>query len=160
MRMYAIADKYFIAPLKKLAAKKFEDRMQDDWTEDKFANAIAEIYDTAPANDQTLKNIAIKIVNDNANTLADPEEYGRYEHFREVLRTYPAFAADAWRALAICKSSESEEPNQKWYTRPKCGTVFCIVRSTPGHQYFDCPRGCYRARSYDEAWWEEYSFEP
>jgi len=55
VRMFAIADKYFIAPLKTLAAEKFAKRAELEWNTDHFANAIAEVCTIVPEHEDALR---------------------------------------------------------------------------------------------------------
>lgn len=62
VRMFAIADKFAITPLKKLAAKKFAVRADAEWNTAGFAEAIAEVYDIIPAHEDTLERIVVRVV--------------------------------------------------------------------------------------------------
>ncbi|KAK3717653.1 hypothetical protein LTR37_005720 [Vermiconidia calcicola] len=57
-RMYAVADKYFVALLKQLAKKKFESRAKAEWKTVEFADAVAEVFSTVPEGDGEFRRIA------------------------------------------------------------------------------------------------------
>ena len=57
-RVYAIADKYDIGPLKWSASAKFRNvRCCDAWKCENFSNVVLDVFDTTPENDLGLRNI-------------------------------------------------------------------------------------------------------
>ena len=61
VKMYAIADKTLVEPLKTLAAKKIEERAKVEWNTPAFADAVSEVYDCTPEDD-TLRSIVVSTV--------------------------------------------------------------------------------------------------
>lgn len=49
VRIYALADKYFIKPLRSLAWSKFKSRIRREWHTPAFAAAVCEVYSTSGA---------------------------------------------------------------------------------------------------------------
>lgn len=143
VRMFAVGDKHFIAPLKKLAAEKFTTRAEVEWEGDQFAAAISEIYSIVPEHEDALVRTVICIAQMHAAELFDTKK--GYDCFRMVAREVAAFGADVAQALA------PSQP-EKMYRCGKCSFEFAKAR--PDDKSFDCPRSCYAAR-YSESWWAD-----
>ena len=105
VRMFALADKYFIAPLKKLSAEKFSKRSETEWDTASFAVAVAEVYEIVPEHEETLRNIVVRVSKEHAKDLLDDSK--GYEEFNKVLREKADFAADISVALSAATSHTS-----------------------------------------------------
>lgn len=112
--MHAIADKYFVEPLKKLAAAKFEARAREDWHTSAFADAVAEIYQTTSRDDEPIREIALQTIRTHSHKLLRKD--GRHVAFLAVLRETAELGAD------LATSLESKTSMVK-YECPKCSTI-------------------------------------
>lgn len=99
VRVFTIADKNFIPELKERAASNFVSRVQDEWSDPAFAESISEIYLNGPAEDRTLRDIALYIVKGHAQELYENEQ--TYKPFHAVLGDISEFAADVSKVLAF-----------------------------------------------------------
>ena len=90
VRVWVIADKYFVEPLKELAAEYFEGRNCNEWMEPDFAKAIVEVY-TTTLEGCALRESIIFTVRD-CPSLLDPKE--GHTDFLKVLRETPGLGAD------------------------------------------------------------------
>ena len=142
VRMYAIAEKYFVAPLKKLAADKFETRAQTEWNTPSFADAAAEVYDSTADRSNPIKHTIINIVKKHSNELLNKSK--GHAQFLKVLSATTDFGADVSVALATTIPA-------KFYKCPNCEHLFSFSKTAPGE--FRCPFNCH---SGDEKFWDKY----
>ena len=142
LRMFALADKYLIKPLKTLSANKFEGRAATEWQTPAFASAIAEIYSIIPDYEPRLKNIVLHEANNNRSELLSQSH--DFKEFREVMRKHAAFAADVSESLTSDKHTTA-----KTYRCPSQGEVFTV--DVPEGVWFGCPAGCYANQAL--SWW-------
>ena len=126
IRMYIIADKYFVAPLKDLAARKFNEGAKAWWNSRAFANAAAEVYSSA-AKDSFLKHSVVDVTRKHAQELLDPTK--GYDAFLEVLNEVPELGKDV--AIALVSYTNQDE-----YICPICGSLFTIHSNA---ELFRCP---------------------
>ncbi len=75
VRVYAIADKYDIPPLKELARQRFGNWAKTNWLHEDFCNVAREVFDSTPANDRGLRGVVIQIVALHANDLTQKPEF-------------------------------------------------------------------------------------
>ena len=60
--VYAMAEKFQIPPLKKLAAQKFEKLIGTQWDRDTFPAIIRAVYESTPRGDRGLRDVVVKTV--------------------------------------------------------------------------------------------------
>jgi len=148
VRVFTMADRFFIHPLKKLAAEKFAACCKDDWNTDEFATVVEEIYTKAPQEDNTLKKIAISTVKEHAKELRKTEDED--SRFREVINRVPSVGADLFYQISLVDSLKTFKCT--WYKCPSCDSVFVTRKPHSVERRFTgC--GCYRSPS--EAWWKD-----
>jgi hypothetical protein len=75
VRVYAIADKYDIPPLKEMAKKRFETSAEKNWTHRDFSGIVKEIFESTPTSDRGLRDIATRIVASHADVLVQRDEF-------------------------------------------------------------------------------------
>ena len=161
--VFTIADKYFLSPLKQLAAERFAECAQNEWRTSAFAESISEIYNTAPAHDESLRDIAISTSLSYLNELAGATD--TYKAFNDVVDATPAFAAALFRVqLADAKGQPKVAdiigPKPvTWYRCPgiccqKDDVIFAVGRDVAQDRSISCPSGCNRSRQL--SWWEEH----
>lgn len=72
-QLYALADKYGIEDLKRLALAKFSNAAEQNWRSEAFVQASRLIFEDTPTNDLGLRAIVVKIMH-NHKELMDYEE--------------------------------------------------------------------------------------
>ncbi|KAN0072921.1 hypothetical protein V8E54_009035 [Elaphomyces granulatus] len=75
VRVYTIADKYDIPPLKELAKTKFQTWGEKNWARKEFSDIVKEIFESTPKSDRGLRDIATRIVALHANFLIQKDEF-------------------------------------------------------------------------------------
>lgn len=149
IRVFAIADKYFVEPLKQLAIKKFETRVKTEWDTAAFADAAGEVYQSTAQGPNPLKSIVVSTVKEHSTGLLD--ESKQDSQFLKILSTTTAFGADV--SIALAKPSDT---STKLFKCPSCACVF-HCESRLGKR-FTCPNSCYGF--HDEQWWSsDYHFD-
>ena len=79
--VYAIADKYNVETLKRLAKRKFQNIMANmEWNPDAFPGILRQIYSTTPSFDRGLRNCAKNLMRDHKDSLR------LNETFRSILQ--------------------------------------------------------------------------
>lgn len=141
VRLFAIADKYFIEPLKHLAAEKFAGRCKDEWPTAAFADAVAEVYNTAPENDNALQSIVVNTVKEHDKEIR--ETSANHQELNTVMRQIPDFGADLFFSGAV-KSSRDEDDSVTWYNCPNnCASRrFCVAKGTSPITLVSCRMRC------------------
>ncbi|KAI5356832.1 putative BTB/POZ domain-containing protein [Septoria linicola] len=147
VRVFIVADKYFVKPLCQLAAKKFEERCKSEWASADFAKALSELYENG-ADYELFKTIAVSTIKDHASQIFDAERGAEFAPLNEVLRN-TELGADVSQQLAL-----GVEPGTV-YKCPNCQKVFS-VQADPGC-CFSCPKGHYIGGSYNMSWWLPYA---
>ena len=89
VRVFAIAEKYFIEPLKKLAANKSAGRAKQDWRTSAFAIAATEAYESVPEHERTLRQI-VEVAAAYATDLLNKS--GPFDDFRRAMLEIPELA--------------------------------------------------------------------
>lgn len=139
-----MADKYFIEPLKALAAKKFEECAVEWWNTRAFADEIGEVYQLTEAGKRNpLKATILKVVKEHARKLLDlsnPQDY-----FLDVLGENAEFAKD------VAIATNNQPMTGKHYKCPSCDTTFTVDAMA---KKFNCPRACTRKQETD--YWDMY----
>lgn len=117
VKVYQVADKYFVPQLKQRAKDKFEQIARTCWQMDDFPVAIAEAYRCTQKHDRGLRELLVQISQDHIGELV------KSESFRSVLEEIAGFAADLALTLswgespkASCKYSCSQcSRTWSWY---------------------------------------------
>jgi hypothetical protein len=75
VRVYAIADKYNIPPLKELARDRFSNWAKDNWAREDFSDIVREIFESTPKSDRGLRDIVIQIATIHADVLTQKDKF-------------------------------------------------------------------------------------
>lgn len=149
IRVFTLADKFFIDPLKELSAQKLEPHAEAEWNSSEFAAAIAAVYDDIPENDDTLKQIIFGVVKRHAKGLFDKSSES--ECFRKLVHQIPEFGEDIVRALARIAGIRT-------YQCPSCPRNDAKFELTGVRtSSFGCPRNHYIG--YGKSWWATHEIE-
>jgi hypothetical protein len=103
VRVYAIADKYDIPPLKEIAKKRFETSAEKNWTHRDFSGIVKEIFESTPTSDRGLRDIAIRIVASHADVLVQKDE------FRALIEEVGDLGLNTMRLLLETHSKEKAD---------------------------------------------------
>lgn len=87
VKVYALAEKYDIPPLKELSLSKFEEAVRKYWKSDHFSNAAREAYTSTVQEDEGMRTAVVK-------TFYAHEELLDKEHMRELLQELPQLTYD------------------------------------------------------------------
>jgi hypothetical protein len=82
VRVYAIADKYDIQPLKELAKERFCNWAEDNWDHENFSDIVRELFESTPNSDRGLRDFVIRIVATHADLLSQKDK------FRQVIEDF------------------------------------------------------------------------
>ncbi|CAK4000001.1 Hypothetical predicted protein [Lecanosticta acicola] len=134
IRVFLIADKYFITPLAELAVQKFEKRCKDEWSTPEFAEAASKIYEARLAPDGAMKRIIVATVKGHAKALLCREKNDEISSLANVLKM-TEIGADVSSALI------ADDKSTKTYKCPGCNKIFSV--SIPDGCKFSCPGLCY-----------------
>lgn len=161
VKMFAIADKYFIQPLKLLASKKFRKRCRKEWQTAAFAEAVAEAYDSSPKDDDTLKRTIIKIIKKNGGEIRRLAATNL--ELANTFRAIPDLGADVFFADHLSEQEQAgKEGVVDWYSCPSSdcqdvGRIFSVYVKCGYTMNFSCPTGCF---SQNAGWWSSYKTSP
>lgn len=108
LRMYAIADKYMVLPLKQLALKRFELRCTYGWTLGQFVEAIEEVYSTPMVHERNREQVIVNCVKSHMSIMQHPETSPEHKEFHSLLRE-TELGADV--AIALAKLRERQHCN-------------------------------------------------
>lgn len=78
VRVYAIADKYDIPPLKDLARQRFGDWAETNWDCVEFPAMVKEVFESTPSTDRGLREVVFELVTNHVDVLL------KKEYFRSV----------------------------------------------------------------------------
>ncbi|KAK3684450.1 hypothetical protein LTR37_020258 [Vermiconidia calcicola] len=167
VRMYIVADKYFIKSLESAAAIKFSERCSKEWSSPAFAQAVAEVYGS-DLESEALKAPAVEAIKVNADDLLNQPT--RYEDFRKVLRHNGALGEavssaltsniNELRAEQLRRSKQDKELRREarcTFKCPRCDAVFTLDVPLGQPCSFNCPRE--HMSKQDFAWWSTYRQE-
>lgn len=89
-RVYALAEKYDIPPLKSLAKAKFEMAMACYYDSPEFADAIEEVYCTTIDSDRGLRDVVLQAFRSHPQLASTQDVFG-------VIKETPTLAFDLWK---------------------------------------------------------------
>lgn len=138
VQVYAVAEKYLLPNLKRLAATKFEQRAEGSWRSRDFATAVADTYHYLPESDDALKQTIARLVVKHEKDLFHPVTGS--EDLKTLAFDIPEFGSDVLIAMIDAKGG-SYCPK---YKCPRCRRRFRIKTGTYS---FVCPNGCMGART-------------
>lgn len=75
VKLYIMADRYDVQPLKVLAKTKYEQIIGNAWNDVSFAASLKMLYDETLESDRLMKDIAVKTAGQNIKTLVDRGEF-------------------------------------------------------------------------------------
>lgn len=142
VRIYVIADKYFVRPLQEQAKANITARLRTQWATSLFSDAIVDIYSLDPAYRDELKGIILEQVKQHPELFNVPD---KYPHFHDALREAKEFAADAASVLATAANCNWDLCPAVGYKCPGCNSIIALSRKWPevGNFTISCPFGCY-----------------
>lgn len=103
VKVFSLAEKYFISPLLHVAAKKFEAILEGKYDEDEFAEAVETWTAITSDKGKVLGNIIVETIVTQKKELLNPEN--SESRFRCALNRIPWLAADVAVKLATRKSA-------------------------------------------------------
>lgn len=165
VRMFIIADKYFVESLKRLACLKFSARCEgDDWRSPDFATAVTELYESG-VEDDSVRRVVVATIRDQATDLL--MKAAEYPDIHKVMRETPAFGADVVVALTSVLSAVSggsvershalsklAEEYKQGFSCPECCATFSLYIPVGESISFGCPKGHHGGKSY--TWWAKH----
>lgn len=136
VHLHIMGDKYDIPDLCKVAEERFAATAGDKWYTTDFANAIAEIYKTAPDTKGVLHKTAIEVASKNAKQLFTRTDC---ERFREVTAETAAFMSELFGILITQGYTREDEAR---YECRDCQRTMVILKMNLEVSY-RCPYpGC------------------
>jgi ribosomal protein S27AE len=75
VKLYIMADRYDVQPLKYLAKTKYEQVLVNGWNDSSFVASLGLLYEETSESDRMLKNIAITVAGAHAKVLVDRGEF-------------------------------------------------------------------------------------
>ncbi|EME45280.1 hypothetical protein DOTSEDRAFT_128282 [Dothistroma septosporum NZE10] len=138
--VHTIAEKYDIPALTKLAEAKFSQRADTEWSTSGFADAIAEMYDTAPESKGVLQEKALELSTTHAKELYTEGD----SRFKEVAATLSPFTSELFGRCMILGSRGSPSHG----SCPSCAIPLHMSFDKSSH--YDCP--CCRANFSGVQW--------
>ena len=161
IRLFQLADKYLIEPLKSLAVEKFNIRATNEWNTPSFLSALLEVYDPtfAAADADLLRLIILENVKLHAKDLFHAAEH---DAFRTAVLQAPEFLLAYSKDLTGDMSGKATLPrvtDVTWYRCPgfmcrRHGAVFGVKTSVPERFHMNCPLRCETDR--DMEWWRKH----
>lgn len=88
VKVYALAEKYDIPPLKALSLEKFQEAVQQEWNSDHFLDAAREAYTSTIQEDEGMRNAVVKVLHTHREPLLDTDTV------QEFLQELPSLAYD------------------------------------------------------------------
>ncbi|KAI7081865.1 hypothetical protein KC356_g8823 [Hortaea werneckii] len=104
VQVYAVAEKYSLPNLKRLAATKFEQRAEKEWQSVDFAQAIVEVYGGVLKIDDALRPKITRIVNKHRVELFHPVHGSK--KFSSMSVTIPQLARDVLAASCVMEHGD------------------------------------------------------
>jgi hypothetical protein len=163
VKMFVLADKYFIEPFKAVACAKFAEHCESKWKTGDFARAVQELYESG-VEDRGLKDVAVTCVRAHAKEMLVKKD--DYPDISRAMRETPDFGADGITELATAshyftttidrKADDSPvlETAYRWtFACPKCSSTFSLDIPVGDSFTFNCPQG-HHQKSFAE--WVRY----
>lgn len=128
--MYSLADRMFIRGLKTLSKAKVERELLRRLDSNSFPRAIIEIYNSTPASDRGLRDMAVKLTLDHLAELRNGEETAHSAFPDSLVKSVPQFSFDLlvammdrtvsdWNEYGLCKKNWSHDTDKRWKYRGK-----------------------------------------
>lgn len=149
VKMHAIADKYFVEPLKQLATAKFEARAKQAWSMPAFAATVSEIYETSSKDDEPIKAVALETIRFHSDELLS--KTGKSPSFLQVLCHTAELGGDLATSL----------PNRDRIKKYKCPNGNCrrtLQASSISSFRLQCSSCQYNIPNI-LAWWSTYEIK-
>ncbi|KAK5111269.1 hypothetical protein LTR85_012210 [Meristemomyces frigidus] len=150
VRVFAIAEKYFIKHLQTLAARKFETAAERNWGTDGFADAIYEIYEATDDSDSILRSRAKRTVMQHASELF--KSGGEFGPFLYVACNTPTFAAEIAQLLT---RRRNDSPAISNCPRRSCNAAFKSAMAEGETVEWDCLK-CRLVATKDYTAWQSH----
>ncbi|GAB1740404.1 hypothetical protein NU219Hw_g5509t1 [Hortaea werneckii] len=134
VKVYAVAGKYLLPNLQRLAAAKFEKRAEKEWQSEDFAEAIMISHDSFVESDVTLRAIISLTVNEHRVELFNPGEGSK--RFISMAGEIPKFGRDV---LIASRGTGDSKGWVGWvkYKCPQCGMYWSTSNT---NTLLGCPR--------------------
>lgn len=100
VRVYAIAEKYEILPLKELARERFATCAENNWSCEEFPAILREVVESTPNTDRGLRDIVSQLVAEHIQKFLDNED------FLHLLEDSGELGLDVLRQVLSIKSEE------------------------------------------------------
>ena len=149
IRVFVIADKYFVLPLRDMALRNIQKVLEDNWNTNALPHAIREIYELDSAYGDVLKPEVMKVILHHKELITKPD---KYKGFHAELRGSNDFAADAAIAVTAALRNRSRGSPKAKYKCPVCLKFFVLP---DGLSAICCPYSDCQNPS-DPAWWEKH----
>lgn len=148
VKAYAIGEKYEAPALKKFALSEFGELVMENSSDRSFLRIVAAIYQSSPAEDRGLRDLAVDAVVAHQKALLSDDN-----NAWEIVMNLSDFAVDILPKLGQRQPPKQDPIPIKTYYCPDCGIVLCFdMESFNSGSYAYCP-GC-GARSYH---WRNYA---
>lgn len=124
VKVYIIADKYDITPLKLLSKKKYETLLPLHWNSNSFTESLRLIYYETPEGDRLLKDVAINFAGGKCRELMDRGEYVSF------LKEDGEMAVEILRASLQKATNPLTEPSKVVPACVTCGRSDSVATAT------------------------------
>jgi len=111
VRVYNIAEKYFIPGLKECAESKFRQRVKQQWDTPAFADSVRDVYQSCPRNDNSLRHTIRAVIKAHGATLG--KNPFTYESLHATIHDVGDFAVDIFRALTLESPPSLANPTRR-----------------------------------------------
>ncbi|KAF2482714.1 hypothetical protein BDY17DRAFT_165009 [Neohortaea acidophila] len=91
LRVFAVADKYFVEPLQQMALNDISERVGGECDTPSFSQGIRELYTMSPIHVEALKDNFLDIARQSPDLFVQKD---KYPEFQTALETVPQFAID------------------------------------------------------------------
>ncbi|KAF2181195.1 hypothetical protein K469DRAFT_589870, partial [Zopfia rhizophila CBS 207.26] len=93
LRVYALADMFFLEDLKALALEKFKRNLEELWMSDSFPECVREVYKSTYERDRALRSVVVEVAATHAHDL------GSKEIFKDLICEGGDFVVDYFEKL-------------------------------------------------------------
>ena len=135
IRVFALAQKYDIEPLRIFAKQRFEKLAKADPVGDGFSQAVKLLYEETTdvdSHEKQLREVAVNFAREHYKTLMK-EDSG----FQAILDEVTGFGADVAAALSVNNANENSERVHSSLNKYMCASCQCVVEmKIPDHRKY------------------------